>query len=343
MFIKDIGFMKDLLHLKGAKVLVTGANGFIGSHLVDQLLASGCRVHGLVRESSDLKWLDVSKVHLHRVDFAREDFIVPALEELDYIFHCAGLTKAQARADYFKTNSNACSNLYEQCQKRGSRIKGIVHLSSLAATGPSSRGSLVDEITPCRPVTFYGQSKLAGEEIALQYSDSLPITVIRPPVVYGPREENFFTFIKLIQKGWGLQIGGVGKELSLIYVSDLVWAMLVASDPSKQKGRSYFVTDGHVYAWEQIAKECARFMKVQMKTLKVPVAALVPVALFFEALAHFSSKPALFDRQRMIDIRQSSWSASSKNFFKVFDFEPQYELNQGLAETINWYLQEGWL
>ena len=323
--------------------MVTGANGFIGSHLVDQLLASGCKVHGLVRESSSLKWIDASKVHLHRVDLTWPDFKVPALEELDYVFHCAGLTKAKSRSGYFHVNATACSNLYEQCQKRGSQIKSIVHLSSLAATGPSPQGSLVDEKTPCKPVTFYGQSKLAGEEIALQYSQWIPLTVIRPPVVYGPREENFFTFIKLIQKGWGLQIGRAGKELSLIYVSDLVEAMLTASDPAKQKGRSYFVTDGRVYVWEQIVKECARIMNVHVKTLKIPEAVLVPVALFFEAWSSFSSRPALFDRQRMIDIRQSSWSASAENFFKEFDFTPQYEISRGLTETVKWCQKGKWL
>ena len=335
--------MNELLNLKSSTVLVTGANGFIGSHLVDKLLASGSRVHGLVRESSNLKWLDASKVNLHKVDLSQTDFVVPSLEDFDYIFHCAGLTKAKSRSDYFQVNAIACSNFYEQCLKRGSRIKGIVHLSSLAATGPNSRGSHVDETSPCRPVTFYGQSKLAGEEIALKYSHSLPITVIRPPVVYGPREENFFTFLKLVQKGWGLQIGSAGKELSLIYVSDLTRAMLKASCSPKKKGSIFFVTDSHIYAWKQIAEECAKIMNVKVKTLKVPEAFLTPVAIFFEVLAQFSSKPALFDRQRMIDIRQSSWSASPENFYRVFEFQPQYKLSQGLNETINWYLQEGWL
>ncbi len=335
--------MSALSHLEGTTALVTGANGFIGSHLVDRLLASGCTVHGLVRESSDLKWLDSSRVHLHKVDMVQPDFMIPALEELDYIFHCAGLTNAKSRSSYFQVNATACSNLYEQCQKRVRRIKSIVHLSSLAAVGPCLQGDLVDESTSCRPVTLYGESKLAGEEIALRFSGSLPVTVIRPPVVYGPREKNFFTFIKLIQKGWGLQIGRAGKELSLIYVSDLVQAMLKACHPSKQQGRSYFVTDGRVYAWERVAKECARIMNVKVKTLRIPEAALVPVALFFEAWASFSSKPPLFNRERMIDIRQNSWSASPVKFFKTFDFEPQYGLNQGLVETINWYRQEKWL
>jgi dihydroflavonol-4-reductase len=335
--------MNDLSHLKGASALVTGANGFIGSHLVDQLLACGCKVHGLVRGSSDLKWLDPSRIQLHKVDLAQPDFKVPALEEIDFIFHCAGLTKAKSRSAYFQVNASACSNLYEQCEKRAEKIKAIVHLSSLAATGPSSNGGLVDETTPCNPVTFYGQSKLAGEEIALRFSDSLPVTVLRPPVVYGPREENFFTFIKLIHKGWGLQIGKAGKELSLIYVADLVQAMLIASHPSKQEGGRYFVTDGQVHAWEQVAKECADIMNVRIKTLKIPEGILSPVALFFEFLASFSSKPALFDRQRMIDIQQSSWSASPKKFFEELEFEPQYDLSRGLAKTVQWYQQQKWL
>ena len=334
--------MNGLSHLNGATALVTGANGFIGSHLVDQLLDSGCTVHGLVRQSSDLKWLDASRVHLHRVDLAQADFEIPALEDIDYIFHCAGLTKAKSRSGYFKVNATACSNLYEQCQKRAGRVKGIVHLSSLAATGPSHQGGLVDETTPCRPVTFYGQSKLAGEEIALRFSDSLPVTILRPPVVYGPREENFFTFIKGVHKGWGLQIGKVGKELSMIYVVDMVQAMLMASAPSQQRGRSYFVTDGRVHAWEQVAKECARIMDVRLRTLKIPEGLLTPVALLFEAWASCGSRPALFDRQRMIDIRQSSWSASPEKFFTELEFEPQYDLSRGLTETIHWYQQQKW-
>jgi dihydroflavonol-4-reductase len=335
--------MNELSHLKGETALVTGANGFIGSHLVDQLLASGCTVHALVRESSDLKWLDTSRIHLHKVDMAQMDFQIPALEDVNHIFHCAGLTKARSRSEYFRVNADACSNLYEQCERRAGDIKGIVHLSSLAATGPSPQGGLVDETTPCRPVTFYGQSKLAGEEIALRYSDSLPITVIRPPVVYGPREENFFNFIRLIHKGWGLQIGQAGKELSLIYVADLVQAMLLASSNFRQKGNRYFVTDGQVHIWEQVAKECAGIMNIRLKTLKIPEAILNPVALFFEFWSSFNSKPALFDRQRMIDIQQSSWSASPKKFFEELGFEPQYDLSRGLRETIKWYQQQKWL
>ena len=335
--------MNDLSHLKCTTVLVTGASGFIGSHLVDSLLSLGCNVHCLVRKSSKLRWLSSPKIQFHYVDLADIDFKIPNLPGLDFVFHCAGLTKAKNREEYFDINSRVCATLYEQCFAYKDSIKGIVHLSSLAAAGPGKDGQLVDETTVLNPITFYGQSKKAGEEVALKYSTSLPIKVIRPPVVYGPREENLYTFFKLVKKGWGLQIGRSSKILSLIYVADLVQAMITVCDPRSSQKKIYFVTDGETYSWQEVAKAAGDKMNVSMKALKIPENILVPIAIFFEALAMFSAKPALFDRQRIIDIRQSCWAASPENFFRDFDFTPQFNLTTGLAHTLDWYVEQKWL
>ena len=335
--------MKEISYLNGSKALVTGANGFIGSHLVDSLLSAGCKVHCIVRKTSNLRWVQLKEVKLHFIDLRDSYFKIPELHNIDYVFHCAGLTKAKSCEEYFNINARVCETLYEQCLQFGERIKGIVHLSSLAAAGPSDKGILVDEYSPLKPITFYGKSKKAGEQIALKYFENLPIKILRPPVVYGPREENLFTFFKLVKKGWALQIGETPKKLSLIYIADLVQAMIKSCVTSPSKNKIYFVTDGEVYSWDDIAKSAANKMNVSTRVLKIPEVILFPIAIIFELLAIFSSKPALFDRQRMIDIRQSSWMASPENFFSDFGFKPEFGLTAGLADTLDWYHRQKWL
>ena len=335
--------MSEMLSLKNAAVVVTGATGFIGSHLIDYLVGQGCTIHALVRETSDQRWLNKSgQVKIHIVDLAQSSSI-SCLEKADYLFHCAGLTKAKTRDDYFCGNVYSCEVLYERCVAIGSNLKAIVHLSSLAAAGPSMRGEAAQEKNPCKPVTYYGESKLAGEKIALKYSSLLPIVIIRPPVVYGPREENFFVYLKTLSRGWNIKIGTTRRELSLVYVTDIVRAMVRAAVCYPKNEKIYYVTDGEHYLWSDISNSAMKILNVRAKKLVIPEVLLPLFSYFFEALAWFGSKPPLFDRQRMIDICQTSWIASPKEFFESHMFKPQYDLAKGLQETIDWGKKNNWL
>jgi len=335
--------MNEPAKIDPATVLVTGASGFIGSHLVDYLLSLGCTVHCLVRKTSNLRWLDPSRVHLHAVDLARLEQLGDTLGEAEYLFHCAGLTRAKTRQEYFRINADLCSPLYRNCAARGKRLKAIVHLSSLAAVGPAMPGRPVNEKTPCRPLTFYGQSKRAGEEIARQFSSSLPMVILRPPVVYGPRENNFFTYLRAVSRGWNIKIGSTRRDLSLIHVADLVRAMVTAAAAPPHEENVFFVTDGKAYSWEDVAQAAMQALDVRARSIVIPESVLFPLAVLCETLARFGTEPALLDRQRLIDICQGSWTASCEKFMNHYGFQPRHDLSSGLAETLGWYKNHRWL
>jgi nucleoside-diphosphate-sugar epimerase len=322
--------------LPHSTVLVTGASGFIGSHLVDALLQHHCKVHCLVRRTSDLRWLDRTKVHLHYGSLTETLPLEDCLEKTDYVFHCAGLTRAKTREDYFRVNAHACKALYEKCVAHGKNLKRVIHLSSLASVGPSLPNQPIDEDTPCKPLTYYGKSKLAGEEIAQQYASSLPIVILRPPVVYGPREVNFLSFIKGISKGWNLQLGSPQRILSLIYITDLVQAMLRAAAASSPKHNVYFITDGGYHLWDEVVETTTQLLNVRIRSLRISDSLLGALGLFMDFVSIYLKNAPLLNSQRIIDIRQSTWTASSQRFFADFDFQPQYDLQKGLSETVEW-------
>ncbi len=335
--------MNEISTIDGATVLVTGATGFIGHHLVEDLVGRGALVHCLVRESSDVSGLEKAGVRLHFGDLAKSAPPREALEGADYLFHCAGLTKAKTRREYFLANALACRHLYQACETHAPNIRSVIHLSSLASAGPTPNGAPLTEASLCRPITYYGRSKLEGEDIARAFSSSLPICILRPPVVYGPREKNFFTFLKAIKNGIRLRIGTAPRTLSLIHVADMVSAMLAAAERPPEAGAVFFVTDGQVYSWDEVSDAAMHHLRVRCRSITLPEGGLALAALVMETLGRLRKEAPLFDRQRVKDIRQSSWTASPDKFFTHYRFEPKFDMRTGLADTLGWYRENRWL
>ena len=184
------------------RILLTGASGFLGSHIAEQLDQQGAEVRALVRPTSDTRFLDgLEHVTLVTGAMSDKDSLLAATEGVDGIIHAAGLVKAKEPADFYATNEQGTANLLDAAKRNAPDIARFVLGSSLTVMGPSQDGRPVSAGASPNPVTHYGRSKLAAERAARAEAHSLPITIIRPPMIYGPRDREILPFFKSVQLG----------------------------------------------------------------------------------------------------------------------------------------------
>lgn len=213
--------------------LVTGASGFVGSHLVDALVEEGWRVRCLVRTTSRLRWLPRARVELAHGALNDPPALRAALEEARVIFHLAGLTSATSPARYAAVNVEGTRALVAAMRERAPGAL-LVHCSSLAAAGPSLDGRPLSESDPPRPIGPYGESKLAAERLVA--SSGLDHVIVRPPAVYGPRDADILAVFRLAARGLALRLGPRGQRLSLVHVRDLAHGLIDAAEHGTNRG-----------------------------------------------------------------------------------------------------------
>ncbi len=324
--------------------LVTGANGFIGSHLVEELLARGHHVRCLVRKTSDLRWLEGLDVQIIRGSYDDEESLASAVLGVDHIYHIAGAVKAKKPADFYRANTAATAKLAQAAIKANPGLKRFVFSSSQAAAGPSP---CLDkpkcELEECRPVTDYGRSKLLAERELLKLSDKLPLTIIRPPSVYGPRDTEIFMYFQWISRGLALLPGIRKRYAHLIYVKDLVRGMVQAAESGKTLGKTYFLSEERAYSWQDISDLIAKSLGRKPIKLPVPIFMARFSALLSEAGAFIVNKPTIFNRQKVNEMAQRYWTVSARAANEDFGFKCGYDLAKGIEETSKWYRENGWL
>jgi len=181
-------------------VLVTGGSGFIGSHLVEILLAQGHAVRCLLRDPGRPRWLAGLPVEIQRGDCTDPASLISAVQGVEQVFHLAGVTRARRRRDYFLHNLRGTGNLLRACATADNPPRRFVFLSSQAAAGPSRDGRPLTEDDAPAPLTAYGLSKLAAEKAVLGYAHRLPTVVLRPSTVYGPRDRDFLEYLQWVHR-----------------------------------------------------------------------------------------------------------------------------------------------
>jgi nucleoside-diphosphate-sugar epimerase len=323
--------------------LVTGANGFVGSHLVDNLLSHGLRVRCLVRKSSNLKWLDKKNVEIFDSGLFDKDGLRKAFKDVNYIYHVAGVVKSKTKEGYFKGNVETTKNLLEAALENASTVKRFLVVSSQTVSGPSLEGKPVNEESECRPITTYGRSKLEEERLVLSYKDKLPITICRAPAVYGERDTEIFIYFQTFSKGLTTTIGFNKKELSLIHAIDLAEGFYLASMSEKAKGEIYFISSEKFYTWQEINSITSKILDKRPIIIKVPHFLVYTIAAVAQFFAMFSSKPATLNIEKAKDITQQYWTCDTSKAMRDFGYKQKISIEEGIRRTCDWYKQMKWI
>jgi nucleoside-diphosphate-sugar epimerase len=327
------------------KVLVTGASGFLGSHVAEQLTREGHEVRALVRRSSKREFLETLK----GIEFAyggveEAEKVAEAVKGVDAIIHSAGLVKARNPGEFRATNVTGTKNLLDAAEANAPGLKRFVLVSSLAAAGPSPDGKPVDRTKDPTPVTHYGRSKLEAERVALAMKDRLPITILRPAAIYGPRDNEIFAVFQSVHRGVLPTIGDGTNTLSMIYGADCADACVKALFAEVPSGSIYFVDDGEVYRLRQMLEgiEGALGKKAKIR-INLPFPVVYMAALSAEIFGKLTNRAVMLTRDKMNEMRQPHWVCTSADTRTALLWEPKTMLREGTEITARWYRDNGWL
>lgn len=323
------------------RVLITGATGFVGYHLIQSALDSNLEVYVSVRRKSIISHLAGFAINYVELNFESIAQMKHHIEEkkYDYIIHAAATTKAKNRDEYFHINAIYTRNLAIASSTASHKIEKFVFVSSLAARGPLIEPN--DAISLSNPVTNYGRSKALAETYLSQIKD-LPLVVFRPTAVYGPREKDIFILIKGINSGLELYIGEQEQPLTFIHVTDLADA-IVKVLKSDLVNKTYHISDGEVYSRFSLAEYTRQALNKKTLVLKIPATIIKGIAWTLENTYKVFNKVPTLNVDKIKELTATSWACSIDSLQKDIGFEPKYQLESGINETIAWYKENKWL
>jgi len=323
--------------------LVTGANGFIGSHLCERLLQQGYHVRALVRTTSNLQFIENLDVELVYGELIKPESLSPILENVDYVYHPGGLVRARNEKAFMQVNRIGTRNLLQAVENIRPNLKRFVHISSQAAAGPSDSVKPITEDYPPAPVSAYGRSKLASEVEVMSFKDKFPITIIRPSVVYGPRDSDVYKFFRLARRGINLRLGMARMYVSLINVTDLVACILAAAQSEKAVGEVFFVANPESYEYTSIMHMIADIMDRNIIDLVVPVWVAKCFAGIIEYVSQVLRKSAPLNKDKLAELSRNFWLCSPEKAKNILGWNPVIPVEEGFRQTWQWYLEKKWL
>jgi len=324
-------------------VLVTGAPGFVGGHLVRELLARGDRVRCLVRRPSAATALDAPGVEIVEGDVTRPGTLARAVEGVEEIYHLAARLTAMREREMLETNALGTRHLLEAAATQ--RLRRFVHCSTLAVTGPCAPdGAPVVETRPAAPVTWYGRSKALAERAVLAFGAAgMPTTIVRPPVVYGPRDRGLLSVFQAVARGVRPRLGRGVKHYSWVYGPDLATGLVELGRHPATVGKTYFAAHPVATPMDRFLDLAAAALKRRGVSVRLPESFIGLLATASDLVAQATGVPGMLSRDKVNELRPAAWVCSSEAAARDAGWRAATPLEEGVAVTARWYRDAGWI
>jgi nucleoside-diphosphate-sugar epimerase len=312
------------------RILVTGATGFLGSHIAEVLVHHSFMVRATVRPSSSLKWLENLSIEKVNVNFNDEASLQKACEGVDIVIHNAGITRAKSDAEFFEVNTEATERLAKAAIK--AKVSRFIFISSLEARGP-------DGFTTA--ISSYGKSKLGAERRLSNLQNDIEIILLRPAGVYGPRDTDLLTLFQLAKYGF-LTVPATNGRLQPVHALDVAEAVLATINPKAQLG-PFDISETNTYSWQDMAQKLEGAMARKLRVIKIPREVFLGAGYASEKVSKLFNQAPKLDRRRAKSLAYYTYTCDTKPFKEAFGWQAQISLQEGLTETAKWYKQQGWL
>lgn len=326
------------------KILITGANGFVGGHLVEKFIKEGYKVKCLVHRNLDfINNISKINIEIYHGSITEPETLKDTVKDVDYIFHTSAVLRAIDTATYYNVNQIGTKNLIETAYRENKGLKKFVYISSQAASGPCENGVCKNADSENNPVSDYGKSKLMGEQEVLKFKDKMPVVILRPSAIYGPRDEDLFPFFRFGSAGIFPIISGDGNcRMQLLFIKDLVEICHIITSKEDIKGNLYFISEEKQYTWYDICDLIQKVSQKKVRKIVLPKSIVASAAYISEKLCKLRNKPAVFNRQKVTELRQKYWVFDISRTIKDFGYKfTNFEI--GSKITYNWYKENNWL